>query len=195
VDGELTPQPHVRLSDAEREGVLARLRAAAGEGRITLDEFQERADGVLRAQTYGEIAVYVADLPAGPAGPAAPVRELLEIRSTATSLRRRGRWTVPRRLLVHAKAGSVKLDFTEAVIATPVVDVVLDVVAGSTTLVLPVGATADADGVHMVAGSLKIRGVPSHPDPAAGPHIVVTGEQKAGSLTVRHLRHFWRWWW
>ncbi len=196
MSGELTPQQRdMRLSNAEREGVVARLNAAAGEGRITLDEFQERVDGVLRAQTYGEIAPYVADLPAGPIGAAAPPREVAEIRSTATSLRRRGRWSVPRRLLVHSKAGSVKLDFTEAVITTSVVDVVLDVVAGSTTLVLPGGASVDADEVHMIAGGLRVRGVPGQSDAAPGPHFVVSGQQKAGSLTIRHQRRFWRWRW
>ncbi|MBT8227290.1 MAG: DUF1707 domain-containing protein [Dactylosporangium sp.] len=36
------------MSDADRERMVERLQVAAGEGRLTLDEFQERVGGVLR---------------------------------------------------------------------------------------------------------------------------------------------------
>ena len=183
------------MSDADRERVVERLHSAVGEGRLTLDEFQERVDGVLRAKTFGEVDVYLADLPAGSVGAPVAPREVLEIRSHASSVRRRGRWSVPRKLVVHSRAGSVKLDFTEAVIAYPVVELRLEVSAGSTTLVLPQNATANADEVEMYAGSVKVRGVDGDPGLGSGPHFVVTGVQRAGSLVIRHKRHFLRWSW
>lgn len=204
MSGESVPgQRDLLMSDADRERVLARLQEAVGEGRLTLDEFQERVDGVLRARRYGEVAPYLADLPPAPGGgpptpPAvpAPVPEVAELRTVASALRRTGRWTVPRQLRVSSRAGGVKLDFTEAVIGHPVVEVVLDVWAGGTTLVLPPGATVDVDGVEMYAGGLKVhKKVPQAPAGAGGPHFVVTGSQKAGGLTIRGPRRFLRWRW
>jgi Domain of unknown function (DUF1707) len=53
----------LRASDADREGVIDRLREAAGEGRLEPDELAHRVDGALRARSYGVLAELVADLP------------------------------------------------------------------------------------------------------------------------------------
>jgi hypothetical protein len=179
----------LRMSDADRERVVARLHAAVAEGRVTLTEFEERVAAVLKARTYGEVEPYLADLPAEPA---VPVRDVVELRAHASSLQRGGRWVVPRRVVVDARAGSVKLDFSKAVITQRVVHIELAVTAGSTRLVLPDGATADVDGVQTLAGSVRAR-VPAAP--GDGPHFIVTGVHRAGSLAVRYPFRFWRWTW
>lgn len=179
------------MSDADRERVADRLRSAVGEGRLTLDEFEQRLSGVLAARTFGEVEPFVADLPGGPVSVSPP--DYGHLRTTAAGLKRRGRWVVPRRLLVTARAGSVTLDFTDAVVAHRIVDVELDVSAGSTTLVLPPGASVDIEGVELVAGSSAVRGVSSCQ--GQGPHFLVCGKQRAGRLVVRPQRRFlcWRW--
>jgi hypothetical protein len=185
----------VRISNADRERVLGFLDAALSDGRLTLAEFDERVAGVHDAKTYGDIEPYLKDLPVAVA-PAAPApRDLVELRSVASSIKRRGRWSVPRRLVVHSKAGSVKLDFAEAVISHPVVEIDLDVLAGSTELILPAGATADIDDVQMFAGSAKSRVPSSYDAPGQGIRFVVTGSNKAGSLKVRYRYRLWRWSW
>jgi hypothetical protein len=196
MSGELERgQRDMLMSDADRERVVARLQTAVSEGRITLSEFQDRVDGVLKARRYGEIEPYLDGLPARPgSGFPAAVQPVGEVRTVASSLKRKGAWPVPQRLLVHSKAGSVKLDFTEAAIGSPVVEVVLDIYAASTTLVLPAGATADVDQVELVAGSMKAA-VPRHHESAGGVHFVVTGTSRAGSVKVRHQRHFLWWHW
>ena len=197
MSGELEPgQRDILMSDADREQVVARLQTAVSEGRITLAEFQERVDGVLRARRYGEVEPFLAGLPARPGLPfGAEVEPVGEVRTVASSVKRNGPWPVPQKLMVYSKAGSVKLDFTEATIATPVVEVVLDVYAASTTLVLPPDATADVDRVQMVAGSVKTAGVPRRNQSTGGVHFVVTGTSRAGSVKVRHQRHFLWWHW
>ena len=175
------------MSDSDRESVIARLNAAAADGRLTLVEFEERVDGVLKARTFGEVEPFVADLAVEPAAD-----DVVELRSHAATLKRSGRWSVPRRLVVQSKAGSVKLDLRHAVINHRVVDIVLSAQAGSTTIVLPPGATANIDGVVTTAGSAKST-VPSIPD--AGLHVVVTGSAAAGNLKVRYERRFLRWRW
>jgi hypothetical protein len=62
-------QHSLRASDADRDAVVDRLRAAAGEGRLEADELEQRVDGALRARTYGDLADLIADLPADGAFP------------------------------------------------------------------------------------------------------------------------------
>jgi hypothetical protein len=181
------------MSDSDREGVIARLSTALGEGRLTLEEFEQRVDGVLRARTFGEAQPLVADLPS--ATPALAKRDVVELRANAGSITRKGRWTVPKRLVVRSTAGSVKLDLRQAVIDHPVVEIELAVQAGSTKIVLPPGATADIDDVTADAGSAKSK-VPPAPAPGSiAPHLLVRGNVSAGSLLVRYERRFlgWRW--
>ena len=52
-----------RASDAERERVVAALGAAAGEGRLTIDEADERIAAALQARFRGELDALTADLP------------------------------------------------------------------------------------------------------------------------------------
>jgi hypothetical protein len=54
----------VRASDNDRERTLAALREHTAAGRLTLDEFAERASSVYAARTLGELASATADLPA-----------------------------------------------------------------------------------------------------------------------------------
>ena len=53
----------LRASDADREAVTERLRTAAAEGRLEPDELEERLHTTLRARTYGELDLVLADLP------------------------------------------------------------------------------------------------------------------------------------
>jgi Domain of unknown function (DUF1707) len=69
--------PELRASDAERERAVARLRRASAEGRLTVEELDERCAHAYAARTRAELDALVADLPGGsavvPAAPAAPV--------------------------------------------------------------------------------------------------------------------------
>jgi hypothetical protein len=60
------------MSDADRDRIADRLRAAFGEGRLSAEEFDERLSKVLAARTFGEAQPLVADLPGGPVSVSAP---------------------------------------------------------------------------------------------------------------------------
>ena len=62
---------HFRASQADREQVIAALRAAFIQGRLTRDEFDLRVGRALGARTYAELAALTGDLPAGLTGPVA----------------------------------------------------------------------------------------------------------------------------
>ena len=53
----------MRASDNDREQTLAALREHTAAGRLTLDEFAERASTVYAARTLSELATTTADLP------------------------------------------------------------------------------------------------------------------------------------
>ena len=57
------PADDLRASDAERDAVVADLRTHATEGRLTVEELEERIDRVHAARTRAELAGQLADLP------------------------------------------------------------------------------------------------------------------------------------
>ncbi|TCC49208.1 FHA domain-containing protein [Kribbella pittospori] len=57
------PAEGTRPSDAERDRALAILREGAGTGRLSHDTFVRRMNFVLRAQSRGELADAIRDLP------------------------------------------------------------------------------------------------------------------------------------
>lgn len=62
------PSPHLRATDTDREQAAEAVRAAAGDGRLGLDEAGDRLAAVAAAGTHGELTRLTADL--GAAGDA-----------------------------------------------------------------------------------------------------------------------------
>lgn len=60
----------VRASDAERDAAAVAMQEHFVEGRLTLDELQERLDSVLAARTHGQLDELFADMPRLPPQPA-----------------------------------------------------------------------------------------------------------------------------
>ncbi|MFD9124474.1 DUF1707 and DUF4190 domain-containing protein [Kitasatospora sp. NPDC059571] len=61
-----SPQSAMRAAHADRERTVDVLKAAYAEGRLTAEEYSQRFDAAHRAQTYGQLAHLVSDLPSGP---------------------------------------------------------------------------------------------------------------------------------
>ena len=61
----------VRAADADRERVLTELQRHTSAGRLTMDEFSERAAAVYRSRTMSELSALTADLPLEANPPAA----------------------------------------------------------------------------------------------------------------------------
>jgi hypothetical protein len=56
----------IRASDNDRETVVSALREAFTEGRLTLDEFDERTSAAYAAKTWGDLSELTDDLPSPP---------------------------------------------------------------------------------------------------------------------------------
>lgn len=186
-------QPELRASHEDRERAAEIIRIAAGDGRLTADELDERLEQALTARTTGELAVLTADLPAVPGAVAAQPKDLVQIQCLGGSARRDGGWVVPRRMQIRATGGNVKLDFTEAVITGPTLQVDATMRGGNLIVVIRPGVVVDTDDVRMVGGSIRTR-------PARGPkqplilRVQLAGQAWGGNVVVRPPRRtLWRW--
>ena len=63
VDDLVSTSAHVRVSDAERQQVVELLKQHTAEGRLTLEEFEERVGETLSARTGAELRTVLRDLP------------------------------------------------------------------------------------------------------------------------------------
>ena len=111
-------QAAMRVSDADRNGTLRRLHNAVALGLIDIDEFEERSALVSTARLHSDLDTLVGDLP-GPGAIVTTAADRVELRGVLGSLKRQGEWTVPTRLALHRRMGSVDLDLTKARFAGP----------------------------------------------------------------------------
>jgi Domain of unknown function (DUF1707) len=141
--GEQVDPANLRVSHAEREHVLALLQEALSRGMLDSAEFDERAGRAQAARIRRDLNELVVDLPVRASG-VAPVadslvdsRDAIELSGWFSSLKRRGNWEVPRKLVLRPRMGSAELDFTEARIDHDVVEIELDLAGGSVELRCP----------------------------------------------------------
>jgi hypothetical protein len=64
--------PDLRIGDADREAAAARLREHYAQGRLTLEEFNQRLDAAFAATTQSQLSALTRDLPRLAASPALP---------------------------------------------------------------------------------------------------------------------------
>lgn len=179
-------RPELRASDQERERVAQVLREAAGDGRLTLAELEERLDLTYRARTRGELTPLTDDLPAGtdeaaepPAGATEAPRE---ISTVLGSEKLDGRFVMPHRMRLRAVLGEVRVDLTEALVPRGEVVIDADSFLGEVSLTVPEGVDVRLDAGTNVLGERKnMLPAPSSPD---APVIKVQGTVVLGSLTV-----------
>lgn len=201
----LVPAPDqgaLRASHADRDHIVELLRVAAGDGRLSSEELDERLDLALRARTYAELAALVTDLPAAgaattPAVGVSPVtpqpKELIRIHLSSGHAARDGRWVVPGKMDLKATSGHITLDFREAVITQPTLRIDAEVRSGHITLITKPGIVVDADDVTVRSGHVKVR-APWGTDVPELLRIDVAGTCGSGHISARPPRRsFWQW--
>ncbi|MFE6973153.1 DUF1707 domain-containing protein [Streptomyces sp. NPDC057682] len=179
-------RPALRASDRERDQVVEILQTAAGDGRLTIGELDERLDAALSARTRDELARLTADLPLDGRPPQAA--ELLRIDQRFGDVTRTGRWLVPRRMEIRLMFCEAKLDFTETVITHSGLDIDVDLrVGGNLILVTRPGITVDPDGLERSSGEIRIRpGTEEDVPPVL--RVRLTGQSRGGDITARPPR-------
>ncbi|MFG3339540.1 DUF1707 domain-containing protein [Glycomyces sp. NPDC048151] len=191
-----TPDPNVRISNAERDAVVRRLHAATEEGRLELDEFAERSRRVYEAKTYAEVERLLTDLPeerGAVAIPTAGAREVPELRLAPkhSKVVREGDWTVPSRIALGPKHSRIVLDFRQAVFTTREVEIEVNLTHSGLTVILPEGASASDEGIDFEGGRMRDK-TRRRGD---GPRIRISGRNVYSQIKVVNERRFlwWRW--
>ncbi|MBO0829671.1 MAG: DUF1707 and DUF2154 domain-containing protein [Streptosporangiales bacterium] len=188
---DLPDNRELRASDRDRDRVAEQLRDAAGEGRLTLGELEERLDLTFRARTYGDLVPITSDLPIPTRGesvgpPADVSRAPREIRTILGSQHLNGRFVVPSTMHARAVLGEVKIDLTEAIVPRGEVVIEADAFLGEVTLTVPEGVDLRLETGTNVLGERKSKlPAPSSPD---APVIRVRGSVVLGSVKVEPRR-------
>ena len=114
--------PELRASDADRERTADLLRHAAGEGRLTMDELDERLDLVYETRTQRELDKLTADVVVP--GDAQRIQSRMPVKSggggsewvvsVMSGHDRKGRWRVGRHLKVISIMGGSNVDLNDA---------------------------------------------------------------------------------
>ena len=193
-DKSPVPASELRASHEDRDRIAEQLRIAAGDGRLTMEELDERLEKALSARTGSELALLVTDLPTVASAPGvglavpAKAKELVELEVSSGSMARQGHWVVPRAMNIKVGSGSVKLDLTDAVISGPVLEIQAEVRSGSLTIITKPGIEVVVDEVSLSSGSAKVRqpkGVAPVPTVL---RVEVSGSVRSGSITARPPR-------
>jgi hypothetical protein len=191
--GELEPRPDstparpadrglLRVSDDERHRVAEILREAAGEGRLDLQELDQRLEATYAAKTYADLVPITSDLPAhtaqAPVVPGTTAEPAVIGPATQrhvailSGLDRSGDWLVPAHLKVTAFLGGVELDLREARFATPEVVITLNAFMGGARVVVGPHTNVVIEGTGFMGGY-------------SGPSGLVNAELDDSSPTVR----------
>ena len=178
-------EERLRASHEDRDRVVDLLRVAAGDGRLTSDELDERVERALLARTYGELAALTEDLPTlRGARPSADLDKVLRIERAGTHVRRNGSWVVPGRIELRVTLGDVVLDFSEAVIALPSLQIHAIVRGGNLKLITRPGIVINTDEVAITGGRVIVREPPEHSVPVLL-SVNVSGKIIGGNVRVR----------
>lgn len=197
----------MRASHEDRDRVVEQLRVAAGDGRLSSEELDERLELALSARTYADLVPLTADLPAPPgaetglAGAGLPgalsprkePKDLVKIQVGSGQTKRDGQWVVPRRMEVKVTSGHVVLDFTRAVISEPDLALSVDVRSGHLRIITRPGIEVDTDEVSVRSGHVTVRAPWTDTVPAQL-RIEVSGKVTSGHVSARPPRRsFWQW--
>lgn len=152
----------MRISDEDRHQVAEVLRQAAGEGRIDLDELDQRLEAAFAAKTYGELVPLTVDLPAhGAAQSVAPrpqQRRPVQVGGPAhvssmaimSECKRVGAWTVDGTHTAFALMGSVVLDLRQASFAQREVVINANAVMGEVKVLVDAATTVIVEGTGVM---------------------------------------------
>ncbi|MFD8546318.1 DUF1707 domain-containing protein [Streptomyces sp. NPDC059649] len=176
----LPQDPTGPVSEEDRDMAVLRLQEAYTEGHLSYEDMDQRLGQLLKAKTQGQLASAVGELPevARSQDPHPPVMAL------QGSIRRRGRWRVPRRLTVASALGRVRLDLSRAVFEHPAVDIELAMGTGRARIIVPRDAVVDLKDLQAQwkYPNYKAR-TPAGP---GGVRIRIHGVMGMGRLTIRH---------
>jgi len=173
--------PALRASDADRERAAETLRHAAGDGRLTMDELDDRLNATYESRTRAELERLVADvvLPGEERALATSARGRLPVRpgeggarwlvSIMGGLDRKGRWRLGERVTSLNIMGGSDLDLNDAELAADHVQLTVFSLMGGADIRVPDGLNVEVSDFAFMGGNGVDIG-DSRPDPG-GPTL------------------------
>ena len=193
------PDPSLlRISDNDRQKVADVLRDAAGEGRIDLDELDERLELTWGAKTYADLVPITADLhlPTHPQAAPAPVRRTpsgvpaVGHNSSVAIMgetKRQGVWAVPEHHSAFALMGSVVIDLRQAQLSARETHINASSIMGEVKIIVPAHMHVVVDGTPIMGDYTQGKDkVPAEVGPDS-PTVRVRGMALMGSVNVQRL--------
>jgi hypothetical protein len=187
---------NLRASDADREQVATVLSTAYAEGRLTLEEHDERVDRLMAAKTFDDLIPITRDLvvigtPTAVATPQPSSRFTIDTTAQNSQsdnmiaifggVTRSGRWRVRKNIKALALFGGMDLDLRNAIFEAPVVEISGFWCFGGLDIKVPEGIDV-RDQTAGVFGGTDIRDIG---DPAPGaPTLVIKGMTLFGGVSV-----------
>lgn len=191
------PRPELRASDADRERAASVLRQAAGEGRLTVEELDERLDAAYAARTVAELEPLLADIraPATPS-PIGDGASSLTVRPGPGGTRwvvsvmggndRKGRWRIARRCTVVNVMGGSDLDLNDAELADREVELRVLSLMGGSDIHVPDGLDVQVSKLALMGGNDVDLGL-QQPNPG-GPTVRIRLVSVMGGSRVKRGR-------
>lgn len=198
----------MRASDAERERIAEVLRDAVAEGRLDMEEFEERLDAAYKARTHAQLEPLVRDLPAP--GAAVAVPEPLSADATGVADRdawagriggaptsrmaiavmggfgRTGTWTAPRNFTAFALMSGGEIDLREARFEDREIVIRCFAFMSGVAVIVPPDVETHVSGIGIMGGFDHSGTADGDP---TGPRVTITGLAIFGGVSVeRKLR-------
>lgn len=179
----LAPRPTV----AQREAAEDRLRRAAGEGLLTLEEYGDRVALVLAANTAEELRQVTADLPVSQQQVTVTRRRARRGQRWLIAVmgghEEKGRWRPAETTNALAVMGGVDIDLREAEVEEGELTINATAVMGGIEIIVPEGVEVEMTGFAIMGGrDNKAR----HPDSDAAPLLRVNAYAFMGGVEVRN---------
>jgi hypothetical protein len=192
--------PELRASDADREHHAELLRRAAGEGRLTMDELEDRLNTVYETRTHRELERLVADVVVRGEHMAAtatmPGTSRMPVRrgegganwlvSIMSGRERKGRWRVGANMKVIDIMGGSDLDLNDAELAADEVHMTVFALMGGSTIRVPEGLNVEVSEFAFMGGNNAELGN-ERPDPG-GPTLRIQVISIMGGTDIKRGR-------
>ncbi|MET7765595.1 DUF1707 domain-containing protein [Streptomyces sp. NPDC005393] len=200
---DLPGDARMRASDAERERVAEALREAVAEGRLDMEEFEERLEAAYEARTHAQLEPLVRDLPvpgsaalgalSAPVGDRTGRRERIGGAPTSRmgiailgGFQRKGTWTAPRAFTAFACMGGGEIDLREARFEARETVIRCFALMGGVNVIVPPDIETHVGGIGIMGGFDHSGTADGEP---GAPRVTVTGLALFGGVTVeRKLR-------
>jgi hypothetical protein len=191
----------LRISDADRHQVAEILRQAAGEGRLDIDELDQRLEATYAARTYADLVPITLDLPSHPHQRPVPARppaaspmvvpgpDKESHYAILSGLSRKGVWVVPRQMTILAMMGGAELDLRRAKFAAPEVVITINAFMGGAQIIVGPNVHVQVEGTGIMGGYSGPSGLVEAEPEESSPVVRVKGFAIWGGVNVerKHL--------